>query len=51
MSRESAQLDREFKLIEQSYGADHLDLVIASGYVASLLDNARGLPAMTGPVA
>lgn len=41
MSRESAQLDREFKLIEQSYGADHLDLVIASGYVASLLDNAR----------
>lgn len=41
MTEESAQLDREFKLIEQSYGADHLDLVIASGYVASLLDNAR----------
>ncbi|MEZ5654931.1 MAG: plasmid partitioning protein RepB C-terminal domain-containing protein [Sphingobium sp.] len=41
MTQESAQLDREFKLIEQSYGADHLDLVIASGYVASLLDNAR----------
>lgn len=41
MERESANLDREFKLIEQSYGADHLDLVLATGYVARLLGNAR----------
>jgi hypothetical protein len=41
MTEESARLDREFKLIEQSYGADHLDLVLASAYVSSLLENAR----------
>lgn len=41
MTEESERLDREFKLIEQSYGADHLDLVLAAAYVASLLDNAR----------
>jgi hypothetical protein len=41
MTGESARLDREFKLIEQSYGADHLDLVLACAYIASLLDNAR----------
>ncbi|MGE4303225.1 MAG: plasmid partitioning protein RepB C-terminal domain-containing protein [Novosphingobium sp.] len=41
MARESAQLDREFKLIEQSYGADHLDLVLGSAYIAGLLENAR----------
>lgn len=41
MTEESERLDREFKLIEQSYGADHLDLVLASAYVASLLENAR----------
>lgn len=41
MTQEAERLDREFKLIEQSYGADHLDLVLATAYVASLLDNAR----------
>lgn len=41
MERESAELDREFKLIEQSYGSDHLDLVLATGYVSRLLGNAR----------
>lgn len=41
MERESAHLDREFKLIEQSYGADHLDLVLATGYVTRLLNNVR----------
>ena len=41
MERESAELDREFKLIEQSYGSDHLDLVLAAGYVSNLLGNAR----------
>ena len=41
MARESANLDREFRLIEQSYGTDHLDLVLATGYVSRLLGNAR----------
>lgn len=41
MTQESAQLDREFKLIEQTYGSDHLDLVLAAAYVTNLLSNAR----------
>lgn len=41
MERESVNLDREFKLAEQSYGANHLDLVLAKGYLAKLLGNAR----------
>ena len=41
MQRESASLDRQFKLIEKSYGADHLDLVLVNGYVAKLLGNAK----------
>ncbi|RYG99875.1 MAG: chromosome partitioning protein ParB [Alphaproteobacteria bacterium] len=41
MERETEALDREFKLIEQSYGADHLDLVLATGYVQRLLGNVR----------
>ncbi len=41
MTEEADQLDRDFKLIEQSYGADHLDLVLAVAYVGNLLDNAR----------
>jgi ParB-like chromosome segregation protein Spo0J len=41
MERETAELDREFKLIEQSYGADHLDLVLATGYLARLISNVR----------
>ncbi|MDR3500697.1 MAG: plasmid partitioning protein RepB C-terminal domain-containing protein [Parvibaculum sp.] len=41
MERESANLDREFKIAEQSYGSDHLDLVLAKGYLAKLLGNAR----------
>jgi hypothetical protein len=40
MQRESENLDRELKLIEQDYGSDHLDLVLAVGYVARLLGNA-----------
>ena len=40
MERESEALDREFRLIEQSYGTDHLDLVLAVGYVTRLLGNA-----------
>lgn len=41
MERESAQLDREVKLAHMSYGADHLLLVVARGYLARLLANAR----------
>jgi hypothetical protein len=41
MERESANLEREFKLAEQSYGPDHLDLVSTKGYLAKLLANAR----------
>lgn len=41
MERESANLDREFKVIEQSYGSDHLELVLAIGYVSRLLENVR----------
>ena len=41
MERESANLEREFKIATQSYGADHLDLVLAKGYLSKLLANAR----------
>jgi ParB-like chromosome segregation protein Spo0J len=41
MENESATLDREFKAIEQDYGSDHLDVVLATGYLARLLENAR----------
>ncbi|MEH2565220.1 plasmid partitioning protein RepB C-terminal domain-containing protein [Bradyrhizobium sp. AZCC 2289] len=47
MEQESAQLDREFRLIEQSYGADHLDLVIVTGYLTKLIENARVTRFMT----
>lgn len=41
MERESANLEREFKMAEHSYGTDHLDLVLAKGYLTKLLGNAR----------
>lgn len=41
MQRESENLDREFKSIETTYGSDHLDLIVAIGYVCKLLGNAR----------
>ncbi len=41
MEQEAATLDREVKTIEQDYGIDHLDLVLAVGYLARLLGNAR----------
>jgi hypothetical protein len=41
MERESASLAREFKVPEQTYGADHLDLVLAVGYVSKLLRNGK----------
>ncbi len=39
METEMAKLQREMKLIEDSYGPDHLDLVLARGYLVSLLQN------------
>ncbi len=39
MESEMAKLQREMKLIEDSYGPDHLDLVLARGYLVSLLEN------------
>ncbi|MCL6252308.1 ParB N-terminal domain-containing protein [Altererythrobacter sp. KTW20L] len=41
MTEESERLDREFQLIEQGYGSDHLDLVLAAAYLGALLENAR----------
>jgi hypothetical protein len=41
MERESANLDREFKLIEKDYGTDYVDLVLATGYRSRLLNNVR----------
>lgn len=41
MERESASLDREFKMAAQSYGTDHLDLVLAKGYLTKVVGNAR----------
>lgn len=38
MEREGANLEREFKLIEQDYSTDHLDLVLAIGYICKLID-------------
>lgn len=39
MEREMANLEGQFKLVEQSYGQDILNLVLAKGYLAKLLDN------------
>lgn len=40
MEREAVNLDREFRLIEQDYSTDHLDLVLAVGYLSKLIDSA-----------
>ena len=39
MEREMANLEGQFKLVEQSYGQDVLNLVLAKGYLTKLLDN------------
>lgn len=41
MQQESAKVEREFRAIEQTYSADHLDLTFAIGYVGRILENAR----------
>lgn len=39
MEREMSNLEGQFKLIEQSYGQDVLNLVLAKGYLTKLLGN------------
>ena len=41
MERESANLEREVRLVEDTYGADHLDLILTRGYVTKLMSNER----------
>jgi len=41
MERESVNLQQQLKHVEKTYGTDHLDLVVARGYVAKLIDNIR----------
>jgi RepB plasmid partitioning protein len=41
MERESASLAREFKVAEQTYGTDNLDLVLATRYLSKLLRNGK----------
>lgn len=41
MRREAANLEQEFRASEQAYGKDHLDLVLAKGYLNKLLSNAK----------
>ena len=39
MEREIAHLESQFRLVEQSYGQDVFNLVLARGYLTKLLDN------------
>lgn len=39
MEREMGNLQGQFKLVEQSYGQDVLNLVLAKGFLVKLLDN------------
>lgn len=41
MQRESENVDRQFRAVEQSYSADQLDLMLTAGYVNRLLSNVR----------
>lgn len=40
MRHESENVDRQFRLVEQCYSADQLDLMLAAGYVNRLLSSA-----------
>lgn len=41
MESEMASLQREYRLIEENYGTDVLNLTLAKGYLGTLLGNAR----------
>jgi hypothetical protein len=40
MEREMSNLQGQYKMVEQTYGQDVLNLVLARGYLAKLLENA-----------
>ncbi len=40
MEAESRSLDLAFRAIERTYGSDHLEVVLATAYIARLLENA-----------
>lgn len=48
MEKEMAALERDFRLIEQSYGKNMLNLVLARGYLSKLLSNNRVLRYLSG---
>ena len=35
------ELDKQYKMIEQSYGSDHLELMLARGFLTNLIANGR----------
>jgi hypothetical protein len=39
MEREMANLQDQYKMVEQTYGQDVLNLVLAKGYLTKLLEN------------
>ena len=39
MEREMANLQGQYKMVEETYGQDVLNLVLARGYLAKLLEN------------
>jgi hypothetical protein len=41
MEAEMASVEREYRLIEENYGANVLNLTLAKGYLTSLLSNAK----------
>lgn len=41
MEREMANLQSQYRLVEHTYGQDVLNFVLAKGYLAKLLENAR----------
>ncbi len=41
LERETDMVNQDFKALEESYGDDVLNLVVASGYVAKLVSNAE----------
>ena len=41
MEREMQALEKDFRLVEESYGTNMLNLVVTRNYLARLLDNAR----------
>ena len=41
MEDETASLQREYQLVKESYGADNLNLMLAKGYLGTLLGNTK----------